>query len=110
MIELIEVLHLKLLAHGYADRHLPGRSIHGKYIADVHHCSLISQMPHIYICKVEMHTLHQHVGSHQNLLVWIMQNGTVIAHAVLSGIIFSFYIVREPVYKSELTKFGNFHL
>ena len=81
-IERLDVFHRKPLAYGKRHRHLPRCSIHGEDVADVHHRRLISEMLHVDICKVEVHSLHKHVGSHQHLLVLIFEHSTVVAHSI----------------------------
>ena len=92
-------------AKGNADSHLAWSAVHGKDIADVHHGRLVTKMLQIYICKVEVNTLHQHVCGDKYFSIGIMQYGTIVTNAILGTIILNRKALCEPFYQA---KFANF--
>ncbi|CUQ42213.1 Uncharacterised protein [Segatella copri] len=60
-------------------------------------------MNHVNIGKVEMYALHQHICSHEHLLVWIMHHGTIVAYTINCRLVFLFITFGEMVYKTEFT-------
>ena len=55
-----------------------------------------------------MNTLHQQVGSYQNLTVGISQYGTVIAYAIERGTVLGMNVFGETLNETELSKFCYF--
>ncbi len=63
-----------------------------------------------HVGKVEMDTLKQQVGSHQHILVlWITEDGAVVAHALQCGRVLQFNCLGEMTNESELTQFLYLH-
>ena len=103
-VEFIKVFYLEAFAQCNAYHHLAWRSVHGEDVADIDHGTLVTQVLHINIGQVEMYTFHQHVGSHQHLLVGIVHHRTVIAYTINSRGILVFISFGEMVYQSKLTQ------
>ena len=80
-----------------------------EYVADVHHCSLVSQMLHVYISAVEVHAFHKHVACHQRLLIGIVQHGAVVSYTIFCRLVSRLYVFCKMIYKPELTQFCYFH-
>ena len=56
-----------------------------------------------------MYTLHQQVGTNENLLVWVREYGAVVTYAILRTFILNLYVFGEAVNQPKLTEFCYFH-
>ena len=106
-IEQFHVFDGEALAECYADNHLPRCAVHGKDVGNVDHCRLVAQQFYADIGKVEVHALHEHVGSDEHLAVGVGENGAVVAHALLCAGVLWLDVFCQVLDESELTQLGN---
>src|SRR5690606_10448661 len=98
------------MADGEAHGNLLRAGIHGSDIRNIHHNGLIPYMAQGEVRKVEMNTLHKHIGSQKKTFVATrVNNGRIIADSCERTRISYRSSAMDPIDKAKFSQLADFY-